>query len=167
MNHKEKVAAAAIQVKTLLVIGRHRIDALKNILNATGIVGQQRYNLLNKVRAGFVTTLGRFVDAEEAYAIANAQGQVGQPFDNIAIAKGLLGQRKPGLDPAWLETDSAQVNADTILDYFEQAQLLEGAQKQRILNQVQIMHHLFIKNDFIEMGLTTQNCLQPAKGDIK
>ena len=167
MNRKEKVAAAAIQVKTLLVIGRHQIDALKNILNATGMVGQQRYNLFNKVKAGFVTTLGRFVDAEEAYTIANAQGQVGQPFDNIAIAKGLLGQRKPGLDPAWLETDSAQINANTILDYYEQAQLLEGAQKQRILNQVQIMHHLFVKNDFIEMGLTTQNWLQPANGDIK
>jgi hypothetical protein len=82
MTHHEKIVCAAIRLGNLLVVGPHHLKALMTFLSKFGKPHEEKLSLMQSADAGYLTTLGRFVALEEAYDIANEQGQIKDQLGN-------------------------------------------------------------------------------------
>lgn len=98
---KKHVKEAAVEIGGRVFTGEYHQDALHRA-HAAGAIERPEYDGYDR-KQGFITSKGRFISREDAFAMARATGQVtkANTFNEERYAK--MGNRAPALDAADLE----------------------------------------------------------------
>jgi len=100
----ERIAGAAIRVVGKIFVGTTHFEATSKYLNLNEVIA-------HPLEDGYVTDAGRFVDREEAFSIAvangQAQGELADPKRNMIF----YGTNRPRLDSSII-ADYAEIRVE-------------------------------------------------------
>jgi hypothetical protein len=103
----EKIAAAALRINGKIYTGKTHFMALRKILDMPNISADEKTTMALNAEDGFVTDIGRFVDRNEAYALASANKQLNNSeFSQPDRNKAFYGTAAPSLDSGLIENYS-------------------------------------------------------------
>jgi len=91
-----KIAAAAVRIGRTIYIGSTHFEASRKFIDLPG-------TLEAETEDGYVTDTGRFVDREEAFRIAVANGQVCNEFADARRNMNFYGTNRPRLESSVIE----------------------------------------------------------------